>query len=146
MFAICNLAIIPLRAEANDKSEIVSQVLFGEHFEIIEKYNQWSKIKLYYDDYIGWVDSKQYQIITEKNFNDLSKEAIILNADLVEYVSNASNVLLPIPLGASVSFLNNNEINKENFQFEGLKTSGKKPKKYNQLNRSIPQCSLFVGW
>jgi len=129
MFAICNLAIIPLRAEASDKSEIVSQVLFGEHFEIIEKYNQWSKIKLHYDDYIGWVDSKQYQIISEKNFNDLCKEAIILNSDLVDYVSNASNVLLPIPLGASLSFLNNNEINKENFQFEGLKTSGKKPKK-----------------
>ena len=36
MFAICNLAIIPLRAEPSDRSEIVSQVLFGEHFEIIE--------------------------------------------------------------------------------------------------------------
>ena len=145
MFAICNLAIIPLRAEANDKSEIVSQVLFGEHFEIIEKYNQWSKIKLYYDDYIGWVDSKQYQIITEKNFNDLSKEAIILNADLVEYVSNASNVLLPIPLGASVSFLNNNEINKENFQFEGLKTSGKKPKK-NIINSTALYLNAPYLW
>jgi len=145
MFAICNLAIIPLRAEASDKSEIVSQVLFGEHFEIIEKYNQWSKIKLHYDDYIGWVDSKQYQIISEKNFNDLCKEAIILNSDLVDYVSNASNVLLPIPLGASLSFLNNNEINKENFQFEGLKTSGKKPKK-NIINSTALYLNAPYLW
>jgi hypothetical protein len=128
MFAICNLAIIPLRAEPSDRSEIVSQVLFGEHFEILERQNQWAKIKLQFDGYEGWVDSKQYQIISEKNFNDLSKEAIILNADLVEYVTNIKNMLLPIPLGASLSFLNHSEINTEGFQFEGLKTSGIKPK------------------
>lgn len=121
MFAICNLAIIPLRAESSDRSEIVSQVLFGEHFEILERQNQWAKIKLQFDGYEGWVDSKQYQIISEKNFNDLSKEAIILNADLVEYITNAKNMLLPIPLGASLSFLNHSEINTEGFQFETCK-------------------------
>ncbi len=128
MFAICNLAIIPLRAEPSDRSEIVSQVLYGEHFEIIETQKQWSKIKLQFDNYEGWVDSKQYQIISEKCFDDLSKDAIILNSDLVEYVTNASNVFLPITLGASLSFLNHSEINTENFEFEGMKISGVKSK------------------
>jgi hypothetical protein len=128
MFAICNLAIIPLRAEPSDRSEIVSQVLFGEHFEVLETQNQWAKIKLHYDNYEGWVDSKQYQIISEKNYNELSKEAIILNSDLVEYITNTSNLLLPIPLGASLSFLNHSEINTDSFEFEGLKVSGIKPK------------------
>ena len=129
MFAICNLAIIPLRAEPSDRSEIVSQVLFGEHFEILDTQNQWSKIKLQYDDYEGWVDSKQYQIISEKSFKDLSKDAIILNSDLVEYVSTPINVLIPIPLGSSLSFLNHSEINIENFEFEGMRISGVKSKK-----------------
>jgi hypothetical protein len=47
MFAICNLSAIPMRLEPSDRSEIVSQVLFGEHFEIIEKVKQCSKIKLH---------------------------------------------------------------------------------------------------
>ncbi|MGV9003782.1 C40 family peptidase [Flavobacterium sp.] len=128
MFAICNLAIIPLRAEPNDRSEIVSQVLFGEHFEVLEQQNQWSKIKLHFDQYEGWVDTKQFQIISQNNFDDLSKEAIILNADLVEYVTNVKNTLIPISLGASLSFLNNDDINIEHFEFEGLKVSGIKPK------------------
>jgi hypothetical protein len=128
MFAICNLAIIPLRAEPSDRSEIVSQVLFGEHFEIIETQNQWSKIKLQFDEYEGWVDSKQYQIISEKSFKELSKDAIILNSDLVEYVTNPQNVLLPIPLGASLSFLHHSDINIENFEFEGMRASGVKSK------------------
>jgi gamma-D-glutamyl-L-lysine dipeptidyl-peptidase len=128
MFGICNLAIIPLRVEPSDKSEIVSQVLFGEHFEILEQSKQWSKIKLQFDDYAGWVDTKQYQIISETNYNQLSQEAIILNADLIEYITSAANLLIPIPLASSLSFLNHNEINTSNFEFEGTKTSGIKPK------------------
>ncbi|MDL2145452.1 MULTISPECIES: C40 family peptidase [Flavobacterium] len=128
MFGICNLAIVPVRAEPSDRSEIVTQLLFGEHIEILERQNQWARIRIQYDDYEGWVDSKQYQIISEANFNQLSSEAIILNADLIDYITSSNNLLLPIPLGASLSFLNNSEINISNFDFEGTKTSGIKPK------------------
>ena len=128
MFAICNLAIIPLRAEPSDRSEIVSQVLFGEHFEVLVVDKQWSRIKLHFDNYEGWVDTKQYQIISEGSYKQLSKDAIILSSDLVEYVSTPNNILIPIPLGASLSFLNHSEINTENFDFEGLRVSGVKSK------------------
>ncbi|WP_269684434.1 C40 family peptidase [Flavobacterium lacustre] len=129
MFGICNLAIIPLRFEPSDKSEIVSQVLFGEHFEILEQFKQWARIKMQYDDYEGWVDSKQFQPISESNFNQLSEDAIILNADLIEYITAPNNLLIPIPLASSLSFLNHSEINTVNFDFEGTKISGIKPKK-----------------
>jgi hypothetical protein len=128
MFGICNLAIIPLRLEPSDKSEIVSQVLFGEHFEIVEQLKQWSRIKMQFDDYEGWVDSKQFKIISETNYNQLSEEAIILNGDLVDYITDHNNLLIPIPLGASISFLSNTEINTANYNFEGTKISGIKPK------------------
>ena len=128
MFGICNLAIIPLRSEPSDKSEIVSQVLFGEHFEIMEQLKQWSRIKLQYDDYEGWVDAKQYQIISESNYSQLSEDAIVLNADLVEYITGPNNVLLPVTLGASLSFLNHGDVNTSNYNFEGTKISGTKTK------------------
>ncbi|MBF4465218.1 C40 family peptidase [Flavobacterium sp. LC2016-12] len=128
MFGICNLAIVPVRSEPSDRSEIVTQLLFGEHIEILERQNQWARIKIQFDDYEGWVDSKQYQVISEANYNQLSKEATILNADLIDYITAPDNLLLPIPLGASLTFLNNSEINTSNFDFEGTKTSGVKPK------------------
>lgn len=128
MFGICNIAIIPLRLEASDRSEIVSQVLFGEHFEIIDTYHQWSKIRVQFDQYEGWVDSKQYQSISKNDFELLSSTPSILNADLIEYITGPNNLLIPIPLGASLSFLDYNEINTAKFNFEGTKTSGLKPK------------------
>ena len=131
MFGICNLAIIPLRAEPNDRSEIVSQVLFGEYFEVVEELKQWRKIRLQFDNYEGWVDSKQFQPISELAYNTLSSEAIVLNADLIDYISAPNNTLLPIPLGASLSFLNHSEINVDGFEFDGTKATGVKDK--NQL-------------
>ena len=128
MFAICNLSIIPMRFEASDRSEIVTQILFGEHFEIIEQDRQWSKVKLQFDDYEGWIDSKQYQLISKEDYDLLSKDAIILSSDLVEYVSTPNNSLIPITLGASLSFLNHASVNSSNYEFEGLKITGIKPK------------------
>lgn len=145
MFGICNLAIIPLRAEASDRSEIVSQVLFGEHFTILEKNNQWSKIKLQFDGYEGWVDEKQYQIISKKDFEHIDNQEVVLNADLIEYVTSPDNLLMPIPLGASVSFLQNDEINKSGLDFEGTKISGQKPKA-NLINTAFMYLNSPYLW
>jgi hypothetical protein len=128
MFGICNLANIPLRFEPSDRSELVSQVLFGEHFQILEQNQNWSKIKLAYDDYEGWIDNKQFKLITQEQYDLLSKDSAILNVDLIEYITSPDNLLMPIPLGASLSFLNYDTINTEKFSFEGMKTSGVKPK------------------
>ncbi|MEJ6981479.1 C40 family peptidase [Pedobacter sp. P351] len=59
-YGICNLSIVPIRADASDKSEILSQLLFGECFEILQFTEKWTLIKNCFDDYQGWIDSKQY--------------------------------------------------------------------------------------
>lgn len=128
MFGICNLANIPLRIEPSDRSELVSQVLFGEHFILLDQNPKWSKVKLAFDGYEGWIDNKQFKVITEEQYELLSKDSIVLNADLMEYVTSPDNLLMPIPLGASLSFLNYESINTENLYFEGIRTSGIKPK------------------
>ena len=128
MFGICNLAIVPVRAEASDRSEQVSQLLFGEHFKIIEMTAKWVQIELAFDNYIGWIDAKQYQPITEEHYTVLNNTPIVLNSDLVEYITTPNNQLTSITLGASLSFLDNEEINTSKYSFEGIKVCGQKPK------------------
>lgn len=145
MFGICNLAIIPLRIEPNDKSELTSQVLFGEHFKIIEQDQQWCKIKLSFDDYEGWIDNKQFQFITEAEYDQLSSDLNILNSDLIEYITSPNNLLIPIPLGASLTFLNHSSINTANYEFEGLKITGIKPKS-NLINTAFMYLNSPYLW
>lgn len=128
MFGICNLAIVPVRAEASDRSEQVSQLLFGEHFKIIELTAKWAQVELAYDGYIGWIDSKQFQSISQENYLLLNELPNVLNADLIEYITTSNNQLMPIALGASLSFLENEAINSSKFIFDGMKVCGVKPK------------------
>jgi hypothetical protein len=128
MFGICNLSIVPVRAEASDRSEQVTQLLFGEHFKIIEMTAKWMRVELAYDNYIGWIDTKQYQVISEEQYTILNNTPILLNADLVEYITTPNNILTSITLGASLSFLDNEEINISKYIFEGVKVCGQKPK------------------
>jgi len=59
-YGVCNLSAIPLRSEASDRSEILSQLLFGDCFEILKSTEKWTYVKTSYDDYAGWIDSKQF--------------------------------------------------------------------------------------
>lgn len=140
MFGICELANIPLRFEASDRSEIVSQVLFGECFEITETVKNWFKIKLNDDGYEGWIDEKQARQISEEHYSKLIKTPLVLNSDLVEYISAKENTLIPIPLGSSLSFLDFPEINIFSYLFEGLKTQDIKPK-----SNLVPTAFLYLN-
>nr|WP_299205692.1 C40 family peptidase [uncultured Brumimicrobium sp.] len=57
--AICGLSVIPVRAKPDDTSEIVTQLLFGEKIEYLEIQNQWIKVEIAHDQYVGWIDHKQ---------------------------------------------------------------------------------------
>ena len=103
-YGICNLSIVPLRAEPSDTSELVSQVLYGEHFKVLEQRKKWSRIRIAFDKYEGWIDNKQYLEITEDIYKEKDKESLVLSSDLVEFVS-AETTLMPIPIGAVLNSL-----------------------------------------
>lgn len=129
MFAYCNLAIVPLRAEPSDKSEMVSQVLYGEHFTILEQTEKWSKIELAFDKYVGWIDNKQYETITEEDFKFLESTTSILSIRLVDFLTNSKSHPLPISIGSSLTVLHKDSLNTQKLDFRGKQTSGIKSRK-----------------
>ena len=58
----------PLRAQPSDKSEMVSQLLFGETVEIEEKKDNWRYVGCSWDGYTGWVDTKQLHRLTPSEY------------------------------------------------------------------------------
>src|SRR5690554_6047261 len=101
-YGICNLSIVPLRAEPTDLSEMVNQLLYGEHFKVLEKRRNWSYIRLAFDGYEGWVDNKQYLNIPLEKYTEVDTKPLQLSSDLVDFVSCGENQLLSICLGSSL--------------------------------------------
>jgi hypothetical protein len=63
---ICTNVYIPLRAAPSHRSEMVSQLLFGERFSIVESSGTWLRIETLFDTYTGWIDSAQYGYVRWK--------------------------------------------------------------------------------
>lgn len=60
VYAICPFTVVPVRTNATHRSEMGSQLLFGEMVEVMEtKGRQWTKVRCLNDDYIGWTPSNQ---------------------------------------------------------------------------------------
>ena len=98
---ICNISIVPLRKEKSQKSEMVSQLLYGETFQILESSNNWSHIKMRFDDYKGWIKKNQYVEIDSAEFKKIDESCYCL--DLVEFVEDYDKKLKTVVMGSNVS-------------------------------------------
>lgn len=79
-YAICLQPYIPMRANPDECSEMVSQMLFGDTFRILDEQPRWLYVVRDYDDYQGWID---WKTATELSLQEYNK-----------YVSESENALL----------------------------------------------------
>lgn len=104
LFGICNLSIVPVRPTPNEDYGMISQVLFGEHFKILEKRKEWSKIRMNFDKLEGWIDNKQYLEIEEEYYLKLSKSTRCFAGEFIDFISDKDKNLATVPLGACLPF------------------------------------------
>ena len=58
MFAINHCTVTPVRQEPSESSEQLTQLLFGEVCEVLDRLPRWTKIRSTLDGQEGWVDFK----------------------------------------------------------------------------------------
>lgn len=64
-FGIADLSITPIRQERSERSEMVSQMLFGEVYEVLEIEEKWLHIRLIHDDSQGWIERRVFKKVDE---------------------------------------------------------------------------------
>lgn len=111
--AYCKVSISPVRSEARDTGEMVTQLLFGEIIDVLEETGKWFKIRTYHDNYIGWVDPKQVQKLTKKEVGRWLDGLSIQNELFTELKSPWGKQLIFkgsfLPYGVKDSFLIGND-------------------------------------
>ena len=123
-YGISNLSIVPMRDEAADHVEMVNQILFGEHFKILESRKKWSKIRLSHDNYEGWISNKQWIEISEEDYKQLEKDVSTITTDVLDIITKEQPQ--PIVIGSILPFYKSGHalLNNEMYQFDGLTTTG----------------------
>jgi hypothetical protein len=98
---ICRLSVVPVRAEASDKSELITQLLFGDHYSVIQcsEDGKWLQIEIAFDSYRGWIDMKQHHAIQDEYFEYLNRTDFKICTDIVSSILYKKQ-LIQIPIGS----------------------------------------------
>lgn len=114
------LGLVPMRAETSDKAEIVSQMLFGECYEIISKQDNWCKVQLATDGYSGWIDFKQHTPVSLEYYQEWISTKHPRVTDPIQFVLS-DDVRIPVGIGSYLPFFSGTKIKVNNrfYQFTG---------------------------
>ena len=109
-FGISKLSIIPVRKSSAETSEMVTQILFGEYFEVLEEEEKWCRVRLAFDGYEGWVDKKMITPLSIDAADKLmSEQPAVTTAsfNIVQPKHSYHNFL--IVAGSSLPFFNSDD-------------------------------------
>ncbi|MBL7761653.1 MAG: C40 family peptidase [Sediminibacterium sp.] len=111
-------AAAPLRAEAAHRSEMVSQLLFGETATVLDSTKDFVKIRCSYDGYEGWCQRSQ---LLEVSDEQAEAAGIQLAADFVNPME-LDGTPMQIPMGASLGLFQNStaQIGPFHFAYRGV--------------------------
>jgi cell wall-associated NlpC family hydrolase len=106
---ICLLRIIPLRREPSEKSEMVSQLLFGEVYETAETEAEWLRITAEFDGYTGWIDKKMFRTVSADYYQRLSMGGYAVAGQITETLLTPEKEVFIIPAGSTLGFASHDE-------------------------------------
>src|SRR5665647_1696968 len=89
-YFICENVFVPLRAGPSHKTEMLSQVLFGEKYTVLEKSGTWMKIETLFDKYKGWIDADHLQHSADED----SSSGQVLNRALLCFKNDKTKMIL----------------------------------------------------
>ncbi len=145
-YGICLMSIIPCRKEPSSTSEMVTQLLFGEHYEVKEMTSGWVRIETAIDHYACWISEKQHAPITSTQFEYLQHNEVPVSGELIYILAdNLGKRTFPISIGCKLPFLNPNSPFQSatfNYSYDGqVMTPGVK----NSVQNLVSSAFLFLN-
>ncbi len=125
---ICLIAIAAVRMHPDHKSEMVTQLLFGERFFILDKTSDWLAVELAMDHYRGWVARNQVEMLGDTEVEMLEKAGHMVTMEhmaVVKEMVSGNHFLLSA--GSSL-YANNGKsltVCGKTFQYQGETISAK---------------------
>ncbi len=107
-----NLSFLKVYKKRNSKSEVVTQLLYGETFKKLKKYGSWIKIKNDLDNYKGYIKYKNFP----PNHRNTHK-ICILSSNLYSKPDNKKKISKKLSFGSKIKVTNakNNFYKFDNF-------------------------------
>lgn len=110
MEAVSLHSVVPVRTEASETSEQITQMLFGEICTIEEQKTRWVRVKLALDGQMGWVDAKMIATLSTDEYKSYSaalKSAAYVAFPMAYAVSENNGQTIPLTAGTRLTNYHN---------------------------------------
>lgn len=110
MKAVSLHSVVPVRTEASETSEQITQMLFGEICTIEEQKTRWIRVKLALDGQMGWVDAKMIATLSTDEYKSYSaalKSAAYVAFPMAYAVSENNGQTIPLTAGTRLTNYHN---------------------------------------
>ena len=87
-YGIASLSVVPVRKEPSHRAELVTQLLFGETYEVVKSQRDWVNVKCSFDDYEGWLHVRQHTHLGEEDFHSAAASDLGVVTGLFGMVSS----------------------------------------------------------
>ncbi len=101
-YGIITSGLVPVRRDASDASEMMTQCLLGETFRIQEETERWVHIIADHDGYAGWISKSQARETDTADYIAWSNHPERKRSGFFSYRVSNSNETLLVPAGAPV--------------------------------------------
>jgi hypothetical protein len=101
-FGICLLNVIPVREFPKHAAQQITQLIFGECYQILENNGKWLRIESLVDQYQGWIDYKQFTFLSEKEKTCFQEAGFSLNTDKKAFVTGKHGNERPLNVGSII--------------------------------------------
>jgi gamma-D-glutamyl-L-lysine dipeptidyl-peptidase len=108
---------------------MVTQLLFGESYEVQESHDGWLRILTTHDNYSCWLSEKQHSPLTSAAYKELRSRRTLYAQDLVQVMHDRiRKATFPITIGAALPMYHEHQLAIDNylFSYDGAVTTAKK--------------------
>lgn len=148
MFGVCNLSIVPCRKEPSDRSEMVTQLLFGDSFSILEENEKWAFIQTSIDGYECWIDKKQFTRISDADYKSQDQRQHYSYDPVSVLSEDGTGNMLPLVMGSVLPAYENGvcKIGTSSFTFEGSTVKPSKPNRNTIIETALMYLNSPYLW
>ena len=120
---IIRLGAVAGKAEASHKSELVTQLLFGETFKILDTNKEWVKVENTADGYVCWILRDEFIALTDAELAEYAAHKLYLTFDPVSRLKLKGHESLYVPCSSILPNFdpetNQGHIGKSQYTFDG---------------------------
>ena len=98
-----NLSVLNIYKKRNLKSEVVTQLLYGDTFKKLKQFGSWMKIRNDLDNYKGYIKNKKF-LPNQKN----THKVYVLHSNLYSRPNNKNKIKKMLSFGSRIKIYKKN--------------------------------------